>query len=71
MKNTSIENIELEKIGKELKRYENQWIAISSDSKIVSNGRTYEEAVQNARGAEGIVLFKVPPLDVSFAPLTL
>ena len=68
MKNLSIENIELEKLSKEIGKYENQWIAISTDNEIVGSGRTYGEAVKNAKKSEDIVLFKVPPLNVSLAP---
>ncbi len=63
-----IENINLEKLEKALEQYENRWVAISDENKIVASGATYKEAVEKASNKENIVLFKVPPLNVSFAP---
>lgn len=68
MKTINIENIDLEKLGPEIQKYENQWIAISSDNAIVGSGATYGEAVDSVGEREDVILLKVPPLDVSFAP---
>ena len=62
-----LEKIKLEKIAQEMEQYENQWIVISSENKIVGNGTTYEEALRSAAGRKDVVLFKVPPLDASLA----
>jgi hypothetical protein len=68
MKTINIENIDLGKLGRELEKYQNQWIVISQDNAIVGSGSTYGEALEDTGGREDVVLFKVPPLDVSFAP---
>jgi hypothetical protein len=62
--------IDLSKISEEIRHHEHEWLAISSDNIVVASGRTYGEAAQGARakGRNDMVLFKVPPLDVSLAP---
>lgn len=67
MKSIKIEHIDLGKLAKDVRRYENKWIAVSAGNKIVGSGSTYGEAVEKSEGNE-VVLFKVPPLDVSLAP---
>lgn len=72
MKNTRprdhLQNVDLGKLGIELEKYENQWIAISSDNKIVANGRTYGETLDKLNETPAVVLYKVPPLGASLAP---
>jgi pimeloyl-CoA synthetase len=68
MNNAKFENIKLEKLSKEIEQYENLWIAISSENRIMASGRTYKETLKNIGEDEEVILFKVPPLNVSFAP---
>ena len=68
MSRVNIENIDLGKLGSELERYENQWIAVSDENRIVGNGRSYQEALERAGDAEHVAMFKVPSLNVSLAP---
>jgi predicted transcriptional regulator len=68
MKTINIENIDLGKFGAKIEKYQNQWIVISQDNAIVGSGFTYREALENAGGRDDVILFKVPPLDVLFAP---
>ncbi len=67
MKTFPIERIDLSKLSNAMRKYEHQWIAVSKDNVIVSSGATYGEALGKAKSDE-VILFKVPPLDVSFAP---
>ena len=62
--------IDLGKLGNQMKRYERQWVAIASNNTIVGYGPTYREALDVAKreGSRDVMLFKVPPLDYSFAP---
>ncbi len=64
-----IKNIDLGKLQSQLRRYENQWVAISDDNKIVSHGQTYQDAVDKVKRADDVVLLKVPPFEYSLAPL--
>lgn len=68
MKIINIENIDLSILNKELKKYENKWIAISDKNKIVSSGKTYFEAFSHITKNQNVVLFKVPRLDVFLSP---
>jgi len=68
MSTMNIHNIDLGKLGLELEQYENQWIAISDENRIVGNGRSYQEALESAGDVQHIALFKVPSLNVSLAP---
>lgn len=68
MKKSILQNIDLGVLGKELRQYENKWVAISGESKIVSSGSTYAEAVRKTSSKDSVVLFKVPPLGASLAP---
>lgn len=65
-------SIDLSKLGDQMRRYERQWIAVASDNTIVGHGVTYREALDDAKqqGSEDVMLFKVPPLNFSFAPAT-
>jgi len=70
--NTQItDSIDLGKLGNQIKQYEREWIAISSKSTVVGHGKTYRQALDAAKdqGHSDVVLFKVPPLDYSFAPM--
>ena len=69
--NIDANKIELGKLSKDLRPYENQWIAISGTNKITGNGDTYGEALKKAKTSkpnQDVILFKVPPLDYSLAP---
>ena len=67
MKEFNIDKIDLSVLEDEINKHENRWIAISDQNKIVSSGKTYSEAVSNAKD-QPVVLLKVPRLDVSLAP---
>jgi Family of unknown function (DUF5678) len=69
MKTLNIAKINLEKLSTQLWDYEKQWIAISEENSIVGSGNTYDEALQNAKeeGFQNVLMFKVPPLNSSFA----
>ena len=64
------QSIDLGKLGDQIRHYERQWIAVASDNSIVGHGVTYREALDDAKqaGLQDVILFKVPPLDYSFAP---
>jgi hypothetical protein len=66
MKN--VEDIDLEKVADEISQYAEQWVAISTENRIVAHGRTYREAIEKVRNPSEVVLLKVPPLDASLAP---
>ena len=68
MKTIAIEKIDLGALGQEVSKYENQWIAISDENKIVSSGKTYSEAVRGIAENQNAALFKVPRLDAFLAP---
>jgi len=70
MPKININNIDLRKLGKQLRKYESEWIAISERNKIVASGKTYEGALAAAQKKEfgEVILFKVPPLDYSLSP---
>lgn len=68
MSTLNIENIDLSKLGQELEKYENQWIAVSDENEIVGNGKSYREAREKAGEQENIILFRVPSLNASLAP---
>ncbi len=59
--------IDLSILADELGRYENQWVAVSEDSRIVASGPTYGEAVARVENKDAVVLLKVPPFDASLA----
>ncbi len=61
-------NIDLTKLAPELRRLENQWIAISEINTIVAHGLTYQEALKKVKNPQEVILFKVPPLEYSLAP---
>jgi len=69
IKNTG--SIDLGKLGDQIRRYEREWIAVSSKNTVVGHGKTYRQALDAAKhdGYSDVVLFKVPPLDYSFAPM--
>ena len=64
----NINDIDLGKLAKELRRFEEQWVAISGDNRIIASGRTYGEAVDKVENPDEVVLFRVPSLDYSLAP---
>jgi hypothetical protein len=66
--NINPHNIDLTKLGSEIRRLENQWIAISDRNTIVAHGPTYHEALKKVKNPQDVVLFKVPPLEYSLAP---
>ena len=49
------------------RRYENQWVAISTDTRIVAAGRTYAKTVEKVKSPEEVILLKIPPLDQALA----
>jgi Icc-related predicted phosphoesterase len=65
-----IKKIDLSQLSEKIKKYENKWVAISSDNVIVSGGLTYREALERAKsdGKKDVVLFKVPSLKYSLSP---
>ncbi|MBI2048833.1 MAG: hypothetical protein HY434_00580 [Candidatus Liptonbacteria bacterium] len=65
---TNLNNIDLGKIAKELRRFEEQWVAISENNEIVASGNTYGETVDRVKNPDEVILFKVPALDYSLAP---
>ena len=68
MSKIRIENINLGKLEGVLEQYENKWVAISDENKVVASGSTYKETVERADNNMNTVLFKVPPLSASLAP---
>lgn len=68
MTKLNIENIDLSKLSSEIEKYENQWIAISDENKIVGSGNTYSDALKNTDNKKRAVFFKVPSLKASLAP---
>ena len=71
MNTSAIVNIDLGKLGDTIRRYEREWVAVSSENTIVGHGATYHEALTQAKtkGFANVALLKVPPLDYSFAPM--
>jgi hypothetical protein len=67
--NIQLNRIDLAKLAPELRRLENQWIAISEINTIVAHGPTYHEALKKVKNPQEVILFKVPPLEYSLAPL--
>lgn len=60
------------KLGKQLEKYEDQWIAIDeSEERIVGIGDNAFEATANAErnGYPETILFKVPSFDASFVTM--
>ena len=49
-------------ITKLFKKYENKWLALTDDDKVISSGKTLDEAVKKARskGFNSPVTIKVP-----------
>ncbi len=68
MNTISIENIDLGALSEEMRKYENEWIAVSDENKIVASGKTYAEAFRASGETPNIVLFKVPRSDAFLAP---
>lgn len=68
MKTIDVSKIDFMKLGRELRRYERQWIAITERNEVVGHGDTYAEAVEGVKNPDEVILFKVPPLDYSLAP---
>ncbi len=60
--------IDLSLLAGELARYENKWIAVSEDNRIVASGASYSETVGRVEERNAVVLLKVPPLYASLAP---
>lgn len=60
--------IDLSQLAEELSHYENQWVAISEESRIVASGPSYEDAIRKVSQKDAVVLLKVPPLGYSLAP---
>ena len=60
--------IDLSQLAEELGRYENQWVAISEESRIVASGPSYEDTVRQVSQKDSVILLKVPPLSYSLAP---
>ena len=61
-------NIQLGKLGKEMGKYENQWVAVTASSRIVAHGKSYGDAMKKVANPDEVVLLKVPPQDASLAP---
>lgn len=66
--NNNIITIDPSKVSGGLHRYAGQWVALSVDHKVVSNGRTYQEVVKNIKRSEGVALFPIPEADIALAP---
>jgi sirohydrochlorin ferrochelatase len=64
----NISKIDISKLASELRRLENQWVAISEDNRIVAKGSTYREAVERVSDPDKVVLLKVPSVKYSLAP---
>lgn len=64
----AIKKLDLGKLNRKMRNYENKWIAISIQNTIVSSGNTYKEAVDQIKGGQDVILLKVPPLDASLTP---
>jgi hypothetical protein len=60
--------IDLSKLAEELGRFENQWVAISEENRILASGTSYQEVVNALPRPDAVVLLKVPPQDASLAP---
>ncbi len=60
--------VDLSQLAEELGRYENQWVAISEESRIVASGPSYEAAVRQVSQKDLVILLKVPPLNYNLAP---
>lgn len=69
MRHLNINNINLAKLSKEIGDYQNKWIAVSENNTIAASGSTYNETVGKVQNRNDVILFKVPPLNVSLAPL--
>jgi hypothetical protein len=64
----NISKIDLGKLASALTRYQNKWVAISEENKIVSSGDTYKETVDRVSNPDKVVLLRVTPPDMSLAP---
>lgn len=53
-----------------LRPYENKWVALTQDNKVVGSGDTIEEALKEAKknGYENPIFEQVLPFDGGFAP---
>ncbi|MEK7193184.1 MAG: DUF5678 domain-containing protein [Patescibacteria group bacterium] len=65
----NVNNIDLRKISQDLRSFENQWVAITEDTRIVASGPTYGETVRQVKEGSDVVLLKVPSFDASLAPV--
>jgi ABC-type hemin transport system substrate-binding protein len=63
--------IDLALLAGELARYENLWVAVSEDNRIVASGASYSETIQRVEDKDTVVLLKVPPLRASLAPASV
>ncbi|MEK7626581.1 MAG: DUF5678 domain-containing protein [Patescibacteria group bacterium] len=68
MKKSTIQKIDLGLLQKELRKFENMWVAISGENKIIGSGSTYAETISKAGSREDVMLLRVPSLDASLAP---
>jgi len=67
MKNQTLKSINL---SKKLKPYENKWVALSLDHKIILGaGNTLKEAKQKAEQKKrDYVFLKLPPFNTNYVP---
>jgi len=49
-------------------RYEDEWVAISAENRIVAHGKTYADTIAQVENPEEVAMFRVPPLDATLAP---
>ncbi|MEK7506298.1 MAG: DUF5678 domain-containing protein [Patescibacteria group bacterium] len=68
MNKSTIQKIDLGLLRKELRKFENMWVAISGENKIIGSGSTYAETIKKINSKEDIMLLRVPPLNASLAP---
>lgn len=61
-----------EKLLKELKTYENKWVAIRNEEEIVASGRDAVEVKEKAekRGFSDVIFFKVLPFRKGYVPIS-
>ena len=66
MKN--ITDIDPSKVSGGLHKYAGQYVVLSTDNKVVGNGRTYREALRGVVSRGNIALFPIPEADIGLAP---
>lgn len=66
--NQDINTIDPSKVSGGLHKYAGQWVALSTDHKVVGNGRTYQEVMKTLKIKEGVALFPIPEADIALAP---